>query len=315
MSAFEVAAFYKFVPLASPEAYREQILESGKKHGACGTILLAPEGINGTIATPHGKLADFMAELRSHRPFADLEDKQSSATEAPFHRFKVRLKKEIVTMGEPDVDPLQQVGEYIDAERWNALIGDPETVLIDTRNDYEVRVGKFKGAINPNTDSFREFPQWAREHLPPDKQKPIAMYCTGGIRCEKATAFVQKLGYEKVFHLKGGILKYLETIPLEESTWEGSCFVFDGRVGVEQSLAESDIELCYGCREPLTAEQRQDPRYEAGVACPQCADSLSPERLASLRERHKQVQLAKARGTKHIGADHHSAPQCHVCGE
>lgn len=314
MSGFEVAAFYKFVSLESPADYREAILESGRRHGALGTILLAEEGINGTIATPAGNLAAFMAELRSHAPFADLEDKQSSAAEPPFHRFKVRLKKEIVTMGMPGIDPNTLVGEYIDPEEWNRLISDPETVLIDTRNDYEVRVGKFRGAVNPETDSFREFPEWAQEHLPDDKGKPIAMYCTGGIRCEKATAYVRTLGYQNVYHLKGGILKYLETVPEDRSTWEGSCFVFDGRVGVEQSLAESDIELCHGCRQPLTPEERADPRYEEGVTCPNCVDKLTEEKKASLRERHKQVQLAKARGQKHIGAAPPSGSCCYVCG-
>lgn len=314
MSAYEVAAFYKFTPLEGLPDLREGILRSGRAHRLCGTILLAAEGINGTVAASPDDLRAFMAGLRAHPPFADLEDKRSSARTAPFHRFKVRLKKEIVTMGEPDIHPLEGVGEYVDPLDWNALIADPDTVLVDTRNDYEVQVGRFKGAVNPGTQAFRQFPDWAREHLPTDRERPIALYCTGGIRCEKATALVRRLGYERVYHLKGGILKYLEVVPEEASSWEGSCFVFDGRVGVEQDLAESDVALCHGCRQPLSAADRLDPRYEEGVACPACADSLSAAKRASLRERHKQVRLAEARGVKHIGATFSPNPKTHVCG-
>jgi UPF0176 protein len=313
MSAFEVAAFYKFTPLDSLWELRQALLASGEARSLCGTILLANEGINGTVAAAPHALHAFMADLRRHPGLHDLEAKHSTASVAPFHRFKVRLKKEIVTMGEPDISPLEGVGEYVDPAAWNALIDDPATVLIDTRNDYEVQVGRFKGAINPGTKAFRQFPAWAREHLPADRQQPIAMYCTGGIRCEKATALVRQLGYENVFHLKGGILKYLEDVPDEQSSWEGSCFVFDGRVGLEQALTESDIELCHGCRHPLTAEDREDPRYEEGVACPLCADGLTERKRASLRERHRQVRLAESRGLKHIGATYPSTTRQHGC--
>jgi UPF0176 protein len=243
-----------------------------------------------------------MACLRSLGPFHDLEEKRSTASEAPFLRFKVRLKKEIVTMGVPEVDPRKEVGTYVDPDEWNRLLEDPETILIDTRNDYEVAIGKFEGAIDPHTPSFRDFPEWARTHLEKRPDQKIAMYCTGGIRCEKATSLLKHLGYDHVYHLKGGILKYLETMPEQESKWEGSCFVFDQRVGLGHGLQESDYDLCHGCRHPLTPEDKADPRFEEGVSCPKCADSLDEDKKARLRERQKQVHLARRRGEAHIGS-------------
>ncbi|MFO7725261.1 MAG: rhodanese-related sulfurtransferase [Oceanipulchritudo sp.] len=299
---YRVSSFYRFVPLEDPSRLRELLLQAGETFSISGTILLAPEGINATIAASASELDAFMAVLRAQAPFEDLEEKRSHASEPPFMRFKVRLKKEIVTLGEPTVNPLKSVGEYIDPAHWNALLEDPRLFLIDARNEYEVRIGRFKGAVDPETASFRDFPAWARENLPDDRHQPIAMYCTGGIRCEKASSLVRQMGYEQVYHLKGGILKYLETIPPGQSLWQGSCFVFDGRVGLEHGLRESDYALCHGCRHPLSADDRLDPRYEAGVACPHCLDRLTEDRKARLRERHRQVLLARQEGRHHLGS-------------
>ncbi|MEX0330574.1 MAG: rhodanese-related sulfurtransferase [Puniceicoccaceae bacterium] len=299
---YAVTAFYKFVDLDELPDLKAKLTGKGEELNIMGTILLAPEGINSTIAAEPQQLDAFMAFLRSLEPFGDLEEKRSEASAAPFLRFKVRLKKEIVTIGIPEVDPRREVGTYVDAGDWNTLIADPDTILIDTRNDYEVAIGKFAGAVDPMTPSFRDFPEWARTHLEKKPDQKIAMYCTGGIRCEKATSLLKHMGYDHVYHLKGGILKYLETIPEEESKWEGSCFVFDQRVGLEHGLAESPYDLCHGCRYPLTPGDREDPRFEEGVSCPHCADTLDADKKARLRERQKQVQLARSRGEVHIGS-------------
>ncbi len=309
MAMYEVSAFYKFTELTGLPGIRQVLEKAGRRHGIIGTILLAPEGINSTIAAEAGRLDPFMRELRSLEPFRELEEKRSGAAEAPFHRFKVRIKKEIVTLGVPGADPRKAVGTYVEPENWRQLIEDPETLLVDTRNDYEVGMGRFKGAIDPHTASFREFPQWAQEHLAGDKNRKIAMYCTGGIRCEKATSLLKQMGYGNVYHLKGGILKYLETVPPEESVWEGSCFVFDQRVGLQHGLDESDHTLCHGCRRPLSSEDLEDPRYEPGVSCPHCADGLAPDKKERLRERQRQVQLARQRGESHIGIQTKVAPE------
>ena len=302
MTQYAVTAYYKFVDLEDLPCLKSLLEDKGSELGIIGTILLAGEGINSTIAGLPDKLEAFMAFLRSLPPFHDLEEKRSVSDGPPFYRFKVRLKKEIVTIGVPGADPRKAVGTYVDPDDWNTLIRDPETILIDTRNDYEVAMGKFQGAIDPETPSFRDFPKWAEEHLAKKPDQKIAMYCTGGIRCEKATSLLKQMGYRNVYHLKGGILKYLETIPPEQSTWEGSCFVFDQRVGLEHGLDPSDFTLCHGCRRPLSPEDRADPRYEPGVMCPHCADSLSEEKKGRLRERQKQVQLAHQRGQQHIGS-------------
>ena len=299
---YGVTTFYKFVDLEDTAGLRDKLLQRGHELGVSGTILLAPEGINSTIAALPVDLDAFMQYIRSFAAFADLEEKRSTAKGVPFLRFKVRLKKEIVTMGVPEVDPRKEVGTYVEAEEWNALIEDPETILIDTRNDYEVAIGKFKGAINPKTPTFRDFPEWARTHLEKKPDQKIAMYCTGGIRCEKATSLLKHMGYANVYHLKGGILKYLEKVPDDQSTWEGSCFVFDQRVGLEHGLAASQYDLCHGCRNPITPEDRQDPRFEEGVSCPQCADTLSGEKKIRLRERQRQIELARQRGQIHLGS-------------
>ncbi|NDV61748.1 rhodanese-related sulfurtransferase [Puniceicoccales bacterium CK1056] len=302
MTHYAVTAFYKFVDLKDLASLKSILETKGSELGILGTILLAEEGINSTIAGLPGKLDTFMAFLRSLEPFEDLEEKRSGSEGPPFYRFKVRLKKEIVTIGVPEADPRKAVGKYVDPQEWNNLIEDPNTVLIDTRNDYEVAMGKFKGAIDPETPSFRDFPKWAEEHLAKKPDQKIAMYCTGGIRCEKATSLLKQMGYRNVYHLKGGILKYLETIPPEQSTWEGSCFVFDQRVGLEHGLRASDYTLCHGCRNPLSDQDRDSPLYEPGVMCPHCANTLSEEKIARLRERQLQVRLAEARGDHHIGS-------------
>ncbi len=298
---YEVNAFYKFVEVDDPQGLREQLLELGRAYALCGTILVAPEGINSTVAALPDAMQGFIAELKQDPRFEDLEVKVSSSEEQPFYRFKVRLKKEIVTMGVPQVDPVNEVGTYVQPEEWNQLIQSPDVVLVDTRNDYEYAIGRFKGAVDPNTQSFREFPAWVEKHLEDKKKTKVAMYCTGGIRCEKATALLRQQGFEQVFHLKGGILKYLETIEPEESLWEGSCFVFDNRVALQHGLVESDYVNCPGCRKPLSDEDRAHPKYEEGVACSSCADQTDPETLQNRRERHRQIQLAKSRGEAHLG--------------
>jgi len=301
MGGFAVSAFYRFVDLEELPGLRTKLLQTGSRHGIIGSILLAPEGINGTVAGIPGRLDTFLSFLRDIPEFKDLEEKRSWAEDAPFLRFKVRLKREIVTMGIPGVDPRSQVGTYVNPTEWKSLIEDPGTLLIDTRNSYEVAQGRFKGAVDPETESFRQFPDWAERHLPEDRDQKIALYCTGGIRCEKATSLLKGMGYRKVFHLKGGILKYLEEVPARDSLWEGSCFVFDQRVGLGHGLREDNSVLCHGCRNPVSPIGQQDPRFEPGVTCPQCADSVSEAKKARLRERQFQVELALKRGHRHIG--------------
>ncbi|MGB3417903.1 MAG: rhodanese-related sulfurtransferase [Mesorhizobium sp.] len=301
-SLFRVAALYRFCRLERFEALREPLLRLCEEERLKGTLLLAPEGINGTVAGDEAGIAALMAYLEAVPEFDGLEVKYSTAAAMPFHRMKVRLKREIVTMGVETIDPLQSVGTYVESADWNALIGDPDTVVIDTRNSYEVSIGTFAGAVDPQTASFREFPQWVQEHRAELDGRKVAMFCTGGIRCEKATAYVKALGIDTVFHLKGGILKYLEEVPAADSLWQGECFVFDERVSVAHGLVEGDAELCRACRFPLTAEDRRSPKYEAGVSCPHCFEVRSEDDRARYAERHRQVRLAKARGrAPHIG--------------
>jgi UPF0176 protein len=302
MEPHVVSAFYKFADLENPAALRSSLEERGRDLGILGTVLLAPEGINGTVAAGCTDLLDtFMNAIRSCEPLKDLEEKRSTASGEPFLRFKVRLKKEIVSLGEPEADPRKAVGAYVDPDEWDRLIQDPGVLLVDTRNTYETHIGRFPGAIDPGTSSFREFGPWARENLPPDRDEKIALYCTGGIRCEKATSLLRQMGYRKVYHLRGGILKYLETIPPEQTSWEGSCFVFDQRVGLGHGLRESGHVLCHGCRHPLSPDDLRDPRFEDGVQCPHCAASVSEERRQRLRERQRQVALAAREGRRHLG--------------
>lgn len=305
MSRYLTAALYKFVALPEFRSLQTPLQDKCRHHGIKGSLLLAEEGINGTIA---GLPEDIHAVLHYLRTdplfkgkFADLEHKESYADEQPFYRMKVKLKKEIVTLGVPGVSPTKKVGTYVKPQDWNALISDPEVLVIDTRNDYEVGIGTFKGAIDPKTATFREFPDYVAQHFDKTKHKKVAMFCTGGIRCEKASSFMLEQGFEEVYHLQGGILKYLETIPEEQSLWQGECFVFDQRVSVKHGLAVGDHDQCYACRQPLSAEDMQSPLYEAGVSCPHCHGKISAEKRARLLERQKQIALAKQRGEHHIG--------------
>lgn len=284
-----VAALYHFARLSGHEALQGPLAELCDQMGVKGTLLLAREGVNGTIAGSRAAIDAVLAHLRAIPGLKALEHKESSAHRMPFRRMKVRLKKEIVTMGVADIDPLEGVGAYVDPQDWNELISHPETILIDTRNDYEVGIGTFKGAINPETATFREFPEWVEKADIEDKSKPIAMFCTGGIRCEKATAYMRAKGYENVYHLKGGILKYLENVPEEESLWQGSCFVFDERVAVTHGLRESDEVLCRACRNPVTREEQASEQFEEGVSCPHCYESRSEDDRARFRMRHRQM--------------------------
>jgi UPF0176 protein len=288
-----VATFYKFVNLPDFAEKQPSLLAYCQSQGICGTILLAEEGINGTIAGSREAIDSVLAYLRSDPPFNDLEHRESSADVPPFERMKVRLKKEIVTLGVPDVDPNQQVGTYVSPEEWNALISDPDVVVIDTRNQYEVEIGTFKGAQAPQTRSFRQFPDYVETHLDPTKHKKVAMFCTGGIRCEKASSFMLSRGFEQVYHLKGGILKYLETVPPEQSLWQGECFVFDERVAVAHGLAIGQHDLCRSCGHPISEADKTSPQYEAGISCPHCFNQLTPEKKARQIERQRQLRSAQ----------------------
>ena len=308
MSAIIVSALYKFVALPDFADLQPGLLSVCREHEVYGTLLLAAEGINGTIAGHEFGVDAVLSYLRSDNRLADLEHKESRCQANPFNRMKVRLKKEIVTMGVPGVDPLTQAGDYVSPDDWNDLISDPDTVVIDTRNDYEVAIGTFEGAINPNTVNFRDFPGWFRENSHRFHDKPkIAMFCTGGVRCEKATAFVKAEGFEDVFHLKGGILKYLEEVPEAESKWQGQCFVFDNRVSVGHGLEPGPYDLCHACRMPITEADRESPEYRRGVSCPHCHDRVSEEKRARFAARQEQVEIAEGRGQTHIAADHEEA--------
>jgi len=299
MAELLVAALYRFVALPDYEALRAPLLEICAANGVSGSLLLADEGINGTIAGSSKGVEAMLAHLRRDSRFQGLELKFSSASEPPFDRMKVRLKREIVTMGVEGVDPTACVGTYVDAKDWNSLIDDPGVLLVDTRNEMEIAIGTFRGAINPGIASFREFPAWMREQLSQKEHPKVAMFCTGGIRCEKSTAFLRQSGFEEVYHLKGGILKYLEEIPESESRWEGQCYVFDKRVSVGHGLAQGPYGQCYGCGNPISEADRQQASFEEGVSCPHCIEKLTPEREKRLRERvrHK-TGIAGARATR-----------------
>jgi UPF0176 protein len=303
-----VAALYRFTPFPDCAAVQGPLAAICCSQGVKGTLLLAHEGINGTIAGSDAAIDRVLAHIRALPGCDALDVRESRALTMPFHRMKVRIKPEIVTMGEPDIDPLADVGQYVAPADWNALIDSPDTIVIDTRNDYEVAIGSFAGAIDPHTRTFREFPDWFRTHrdelLAGGKTPKIAMFCTGGIRCEKATAFVKAEGLDEVYHLKGGILAYLEQTPPEESRWEGECFVFDQRVAVSHGMALGTHELCHACMAPIRAEDRASPLYEEGVSCPVCHAERTDAQRAGYAERHRQTRLAEARGTAHVGATH-----------
>lgn len=298
-----VCALYHFAQFDDYQSFRAPLLALMEQHTVRGTLLLAREGINGTIAGTREGIDTVLAFIKSDARFANLKHKESYDASLPFYRSKVKLKKEIVTMGVEDIDPKKIVGTYVKPKDWNALISDPEVTLIDTRNQYEVQIGTFKGAINPETVSFREFPAYVKQNLHPEKNKKVAMFCTGGIRCEKSTAFLKQQGFEEVYHLEGGILKYLEEVPEAETLWQGECFVFDNRVTVNHKLEKGQYDQCHACRMPITEQEKQHPHYSAGISCHHCFDNTSAEQRKRFEEREKQIQLAKARGEIHIGSD------------
>jgi len=302
-SEFVVAALYKFVAFADFADRRAALLRVCVQNQVFGTLLLADEGINGTICGKRAGIDMVLAHIRALPGFAGLEHKESLAPNNPFLRMKVRLKKEIVTLGVPGVSPTKKVGRYVKPEDWNALISREDVVLIDTRNNYEVEIGTFKGAIDPKTTNFREFPAWLRAQTNLHNRPKLAMFCTGGIRCEKSTSLALEEGFDEVYHLDGGILKYLETVPEQDSLWEGECFVFDQRVSVGHDLKPGSYDLCHACRFPITEADQQSPLFKLGIACPKCAGTHSKAQKARFSERQKQMQLAKIRGTQHLGQE------------
>ncbi|MFL2688509.1 MAG: rhodanese-related sulfurtransferase [Alphaproteobacteria bacterium] len=302
MKDIVVASFYHFTRFEDPAALREPLLAQLSSHDLRGTVLLAPEGFNGTLAGSQTGVYSALEVLRALPNSMALEHKESYAETMPFYRLKVRLKKEIVTMGVSGVDPSEKVGTYVAPKGWNDLIADHETIVIDARNDFEIQVGTFEGAINPKTNRFSELPQWLEEHRAEFLNKKVAMFCTGGIRCEKATSYLKGRGVEDVFHLKGGILQYLENIPEAESRWHGECFVFDGRVSVKHDLKLGDYELCYACRSPVSATGRMSDNFVAGVSCDHCIGQRSDEQRARYAARQVQIKRAEEQGKVHIGA-------------
>lgn len=296
-----VAALYRFADFPDYESFRQPLLDLMQAGQVRGTLLLAAEGINGTIAGPRTGIDKVLNWLRADSRFAGLDVKQSSSDENPFYRTKVKLKKEIVTMGVANIDPRHTVGTYVEPEDWNDLISDPEVLLLDTRNKYEVEIGSFENAVNPVTDSFREFPAYVKKHLNPDKHKKVAMFCTGGIRCEKSTAYLKQQGFAEVYHLKGGILKYLEQVPVAQTRWRGECFVFDNRVTVNHELKPGQYDQCHACRMPISEADKQSEYFEKGVSCPYCYKNHSRDQRSRYAERERQIELARQRGEEHIG--------------
>ena len=303
---FLTTALYHFVSLPHFETLREPLLNFCVSRDIKGTILLANEGINGTVAGPEKSILELLDYLKKDSiyegNFKNLGHKESWSDKHPFYRMKVKLKKEIVTLGVPGVSPIKMVGKYVKPKDWNSIISDPEVVIIDTRNGYEYAIGTFKNAVNPKTNTFREFPEYVKTHLNPKKHKKVAMFCTGGIRCEKASSYMISEGFDEVYHLEGGILKYLEEVKPQESLWQGKCFVFDQRVAIKHGLEVGDYDQCYACRYPLSTEDMRSNQYTPGISCPHCYNAHTPEKLKSLTERQKQVILAKERGMIHIGA-------------
>jgi len=321
MSNYLVTAFYHFAKNEQYVELQQPLLKFCQKQQLKGTILLATEGINGTISGEKESIALFHDYIKNNDLFnglfTNLEHKESWSKENPFYRMKVRLKKEIVALGVNGVSPTKKVGQYVKPEDWNELISDPDTIIIDTRNDYEVDIGTFKNAINPNTKTFREFPEYVDKNLDPAKHKKIAMFCTGGIRCEKATSLMLEKGFNEVYHLQGGVLKYLEKVPEKDSLWDGECFVFDQRVAVKHNLIEGDYDQCYACRHPLSPDEMKSKDYKPGISCPYCIDQLSLKKKHGLKERQHQIELARLRGELHIGKvmskqkeESHGADEC-----
>jgi UPF0176 protein len=296
-----VATFYRFTKLPDSADWQTRLEAECKTHEVNGTIILATEGLNATVAGSKTGIAALLEFIRSDARFAGMPHRECETERETFHRLRIIIRPEIVTLGDPSVNPNDAAGEYVPPEDWNQLISDPEVLLIDTRNDYEVELGTFKNAINPDTAAFGEWEAFVQKNLNGDKQQKVAMFCTGGIRCEKASAHLLKEGFENVYHLQGGILKYLQETKPEESLWEGECFVFDHRVTVVHGLERGTCEICFGCRWPLTPEDLADPAYEPGICCPRCIDTLTPELRARREERQRQQTLARQRGEKHIG--------------
>lgn len=303
MSQVVVCAMYKFVRLENFEELRQPLQKVMEDNGVKGTLLLANEGINGTVAGSRAGIDAVLTWLKSDKRLTDISHKESFDETMPFYRTKVKLKKEIVTMGVEGIDPLQVVGTYVKPKDWNALISDPDVVLVDTRNDYEIQIGTFEGAVNPNTETFREFPEYVAKNLDPAKNKKVAMFCTGGIRCEKSTAYMKEQGFEEVYHLEGGILKYLEEVPEQDTMWQGECFVFDNRVAVDHALEKGSYDQCHACRMPITEQEMQSEHYQKGVSCHHCYDKVTDEQRARFAERQRQMELSKQRGEEHIGTD------------
>ena len=305
VTKFLTVAFYHFAEIQNYQVFQGPLLNFCNAQNIKGTILLADEGINATVSGQKDAVLALIQYIKYDKLFNDkfnrLSYKESWASANPFYRMKVRLKKEIVALGVKGISPTKKVGQYIKPEEWNQLLQDPEVVVIDTRNDYEFDIGTFKNAVNPKTKTFREFPKFVENKLDPKQHKKIAMFCTGGIRCEKATSLMLEKGFQEVYHLQGGILKYLETVPEKESLWQGECFVFDQRVAVKHNLIEGDYDQCYACRHPLSPAELKSNQYQAGIACPYCYNALSEEKKASVKERQKQIELAKLRGEDHIG--------------
>lgn len=301
--AITICALYKFVRLENHLELRLPLLEKMANLDVKGTLLLAAEGINGTIAGSQSAVEQVLDFLQEQPHLNAIVHKESFSDDNPFHRTKVKLKKEIVTMGVEGIDPNQVVGTYVKPKDWNALISDPQVLLVDTRNDYEVEIGTFKGALNPDTETFREFPQYVKDNLDKNKHKKVAMFCTGGIRCEKSTAYLKDQGFEEVYHLEGGILKYLEEVPSDNSLWQGECFVFDGRVAVNHDLKQGQYDQCFACRFPLTEQEKQSEHYIKGVSCHRCHNKVTDQQRNRFAERERQIALATQRGESHIGGD------------
>ena len=298
-----IATFYKFAEFPEYEEWKSKLRGWGKSHDILGTMILAPEGINATVSGSSEGIEYFMNHIREDVRFSDITPRLSESPRSTFYRLRIITRPEIVTLGDPSINPNKAVGKYVEPQDWNHLIRDPNVRVIDTRNEYEVKVGTFKGAENPHTDSFGQWPEYVKNELSDNKKQKIAMFCTGGIRCEKASSHLLENGFEEVYHLKGGILNYLETIPPEESDWDGECFIFDNRVSVTHGLKDGDTQLCYGCRWPLSDEDLQSEQYEYGISCPRCFDSLNEAKRQSLEERHKQLKLAEERNVPHIGLE------------
>ena len=300
---FVVSTFYQFATLPDFRMLRDPLREELSRHEVRGTVLLASEGINGTIAGSRAGIDAVLGWIRGDARLSDLRTRESFSVENPFYRTRVKLKKEIVTMGVSDIDPRYMAGAFVTPEQWNELIDDSEVLVLDTRNRYEVKIGSFENAVNPETDSFREFPEYVRNQLDPEKHRKIAMFCTGGIRCEKSTAYLKQQGFDEVYHLQGGILNYLASVPPDNSRWRGECFVFDNRVTVDHRLEQGSYDQCHACRMPISDQDKQSPHYRKGISCPHCHQRQTSERAGRFAERQRQVDLARERGEQHIGQD------------